>query len=260
MTEPTISGAPARAKARREARIAETFVTLADTLVFDYDVVDLLTTLAQRCVELLDAAAAGIMLADQRGGLMTAASSSEAARLLELFELQVKEGPCLDCFSTGTPTVSRDLGSDARWPRFRAAARADGFASVSALPLRLRDQVIGALNLFHTESGGLDETGERTGQALADVAVIGILQERSIRRSEVLTEQLQTALNSRITIEQAKGILAERGAGLDMDAAFNALRGYARAHQRRLSQLATEVVEGAADIKAILAGPRAVST
>lgn len=240
---------------RREARLAEAFVTLADTLVADYDVIDLLHTLAERCMELLGAGEAGIMLADQRGGLRMAAASSESARLLELFELQVSEGPCLDCFGTGMPAVNRDLtAADGRWPHFAPRARAEGFHAVSAIPLRLRDQVIGALNLFHTNPGGLDKAGQQIGQALADVATIGILQERALRRGEILTEQLQTALNSRIVIEQAKGILAEHaGNDLTMDGAFDALRGYARAHNQRLSELATDIVNRVADPRAILA-------
>ncbi|MGI9093068.1 MAG: GAF domain-containing protein [Mycobacteriales bacterium] len=255
MTDASPAGADTVADpGRRDARIAEAFVTLADTLVADYDVIDLLTTLAERCTQLLDAAAVGIMLSDQRGGLRTVAASSEAARLLELFELQVDEGPCLDCFAAGAGTFCRDLAAEPnRWPAFVAHARAVGFAAVSALPLRLRDQTIGALNLFHTRTGGLDDADERIGQALADVASIGILQERAIRRGEVLTEQLQTALNGRVAIEQAKGILAQHaGPQLDMNGAFAALRRYARARQRRLSEVAAEVVAGSADLDGVL--------
>jgi transcriptional regulator with GAF, ATPase, and Fis domain len=242
----------------REARLAESFVALADTLVADFDVIDLLHTLAERCLELLGAGEAGIMLADQRGGLRIAAASAESARLLELFELQVSEGPCLECYTSGMPVVSRDLKADyGRWPHFTPRAHADGFRAVSAIPLRLREQVIGALNLFHVQPGGLDQAGQRVGQALADVATIGILQERALRRGEILSEQLQTALNSRIVIEQAKGILAEHGgAQLTMDDAFNALRGYARAHHRRLSELAADVVDRVTDLNAIVATAR----
>jgi len=240
---------------RREVRLAEAFVALADTLVADYDVIDLLHILAERCTELLDAGAAGIMLADQRGGLQFAAASSETARTLELFELQVAEGPCLDCYTSGRATIGGELvAASTKWPRFAVRARGQGFRAVSAIPMRLRDQVIGALNLFHVNTGGLDQAGQRIGQALADVATIGILQQRALRRGEVLTEQLQAALRSRIVIEQAKGVLAERaGADLDMDAVFKALRGYARANHRRLSDVAVDVVHRVADVDGILA-------
>lgn len=239
----------------RETRLAATFVTLADTLVTGYDVLELLHVLVERCVELLDAAEVGIMLDDQRGTLRIAAASSESTRQLELLELQVSEGPCLDCITTGQATISRDLAADAgKWPHFAQQAQEKGFRSVSAIPLRLRHQVIGALNLFHTGLGGLDADDQHIGQALADVATIGILQERAVRRGEVVTEQLQTALNSRIAIEQAKGILAERASDeLTVDEAFDVMRGYARAHGRLLSELAREIVEQTADVDAILA-------
>jgi len=253
MNEPDIrpdGGQGANVNAR-EARLAEAFVTLADSLVDDYDVLDLLHVLAVRCVDLLGAGEAGIMLADQRGGLRIAASSSETARLLELFELQVDEGPCVECFATGLPSINNDLTADQdRWPQFTQRARAEGFQGVSALPLRLRGNVIGALNLFHSTPVGLDPAGAQIGQALADVATIGILQERAIRRGEVLTEQLQAALNSRIVIEQAKGMIAEN-TSITMDAAFAALRGYASGHRRRLSEVAAAVVDRTLDLDSV---------
>jgi len=237
----------------REARLAEAFVTLADSLVDDYDVLDLLHVLARRCVELLGAVEAGIMLADQRGGLRIAASSSETARLLELFELQVAEGPCVECFATGVASINNDLAAEHdRWPRFTERALDEGFEGVSALPLRLRGNVIGALNLFHDAPVGLDAAGAQIGQALADVATIGILQERAIRRGEVLTEQLQSALNNRIVIEQAKGMIAENS-GISMDTAFSALRGHATRHRRLLSELAADVVSRSIDLNTVSA-------
>ncbi|HVX46778.1 MAG TPA: GAF and ANTAR domain-containing protein [Mycobacteriales bacterium] len=238
----------------RERRMARAFVELADTLVDDFDPVDLLATLAERCVDLLGVAAAGILLADQRGGLRVAAASSEAARLIELFELQSNEGPCRDCYASGEPAYSQDLAADVgRWPRFAQRAREGGFASVSALPLRLRGEVIGALNLFYDASPGLDPLDHYVGQAFADVATIGILQERAIRRGEQLTEQLQRALNSRAVIEQAKGVLvATATSPMGMDEAFTALRAYARSQHLRLTELATAVVERHADIAGIL--------
>ncbi len=232
----------------REQLLAETFVELADTLVADFDVVDFLHGLADRCVRLLAVDAAGLMLADQRGSLRVIASSSEQARLVELFQLQHEEGPCLECYRTGQPVSEPDLVAAAdRWPSFAPAAAAGGFAAVQALPMRLRDEVIGAMNLFMLAPSQLDETGLRVGQALADVATIGLLQERNLRHQEVLAEQLQGALNSRVMIEQAKGLLAER-LGLDMEQAFELLRGQARHQNRRLAALAGAVADGSEDV------------
>jgi transcriptional regulator with GAF, ATPase, and Fis domain len=225
-------------------QLADAFVELADTMVADFDVIDFLHTLTERSVQLLDAAAAGVLLADPRGELRLVAASTEAARVLELFQLQNDQGPCLDCFRTGEPVAAPDLTAiGQRWPKFAAAAAQAGFAAVQALPMRLRSQVIGALNLFQAVPGGLGHEDVRVGQALADVATIGLLQERSTRRSETLHEQLQGALNSRVVIEQAKGKLAER-LGLDMDQAFTLLRSYARNHNLRLSDLAHAVIDG----------------
>jgi transcriptional regulator with GAF, ATPase, and Fis domain len=231
----------------REQMLAATFVELADTLVADFDVADFLHGLANRCVRLLGVDAAGLMLADQRGSLRVIASSSEQAHLVELFELQHEEGPCLECFQTGLPVSEPDLAAGQRWPAFAPAAVGAGFAAVHALPMRLREEVIGAMNLFTEMPGRLDETGLRVGQALADVATIGLLQERNFRHQEALAEQLQGALNSRVAIEQAKGMLSER-LGLDMGQAFELLRGQARARNRRLAELADAVAGGAEDV------------
>jgi transcriptional regulator with GAF, ATPase, and Fis domain len=226
----------------REQRLVETFVDLADTLVAGFDVVEFLHGLADRCVELLDIAAAGLMLDDQRGVLRVVAASTEQARLLELCELEADEGPCVSCYHAGAAVSDLDLvHPDPRWPRFAAQAAAAGFASVHALPLRLRNEVIGVLNLFSTRPLPLDEHSRRIGQALADVATIGLLQERAIRQRQILTEQLQGALNSRILIEQAKGVLAER-LGLDMDAAFSQLRAQSRRLNRHLTDVARETI------------------
>ena len=228
----------------RERQLVETFVEVADTLVDDFDVIDLLLTLAGRCVRLLDVDAAGIMLIDQRGHLHAAAASTESARLVELFELQSDAGPCVDCCRTGIPVVNADLEANAeRWPRFAEAARESGFVAVHALPLRLRHTVIGALNLFSAGSRELTEDDVRVGQGLADVATIGILAQRSLHQAELLAEQLQSALNSRIVIEQAKGVLAERRQ-ISVDEAFTLLREHARRHNLRLSDVAREVAEG----------------
>ncbi|MEU4499260.1 GAF and ANTAR domain-containing protein [Streptomyces sp. NPDC023998] len=224
--------------------LAKTFVELADNLVADFDLMDFLRLLTDRCVGMLGAGAAGVLLADREGELRVMAASDEQVRLLELFQLQNDEGPCLECFRTGAPVTVPDLRTEAdRWPRFVARAQHSGFAAVQALPMRLRDEVVGALNLFRTHPGPFDPVGTPIAQALADVATISLLQQRSTHRSTVLNEQLQTALNSRVLIEQAKGKLAERQ-GIDMEQAFTALRGYARAHNRRLSDLARAFIDG----------------
>jgi transcriptional regulator with GAF, ATPase, and Fis domain len=235
------------------AAVAEAFVALADTLVDDYDVVDLMDRLASTCVDLLDVTAAGILLKDLRGSLHLVASSSEETRLLELFQLQDEEGPCLDCISSGAPVSSDDLRTNGRWPRFSSAAAHAGFTAVYAVPMRLRSEVIGGINLFRFEAGPFGPTNQRIAQALADVATIGVLQQRSLHRAGLLAEQLQTALDSRITIEQAKGVLAQRG-GLPMEAAYGRLRQHARDGNHRLSQLAHEVIKDNDIADAVLRG------
>src|SRR5580693_5512001 len=224
--------------------LSATFVELTDTLVAGFDVIDFLHVLTDRSVQLLDVSAAGLLLADPRGELRVVAASSEAARLLELFQLQNDQGPCLDCFRSGRPVAAADLAAAAtQWPRFAPAARQAGFAAVQALPMRLREQVIGALNLFRADPGALAPADIRVGQALADVATISLLHERSMRHSDTVNEQLQTALNSRVIIEQAKGKLAER-LGVDTDQAFSLLRDRARTSNRLLSDLARAFVDG----------------
>jgi transcriptional regulator with GAF, ATPase, and Fis domain len=237
---------------QHEQRLAQVFVELADTLVDDFDVLDFLSMLVERCVELLDVAAAGVVLSDQKGGLRMAAASSEQARLVELFAIQADDGPCPDCVRTGSPVFSSDLDTeDARWPRFAPAARAAGFRAAHAVPMRLRRTVIGALNLLETDADGVGETSVQLGQALADVATIGVLQQRAIHDSAILAEQLHSALNSRIVIEQAKGVLSAHG-GMDMHNAFNTLRNYARSQNVRLSEVARSVAEGTGDLDVIL--------
>jgi transcriptional regulator with GAF, ATPase, and Fis domain len=226
-----------------DRQLAEAFVELADTLVDDFDVVDFLHQVTVRCAQVLGVSAAGVLLTDQRGTLQVVAASTEQTRLLELLQLQTDQGPCPECFHTGQPIAVADLATAAgRWPHFAAQAREIGFASVHALPMRLRTDVIGALNLFGTQPGALDPDTIRLGQALADVATIGILQARAIHQRDTLAEQLQTALNSRIIIEQAKGVIAERRQ-LDMDQSFTLLRSTARTTNRRLSDLARAVVD-----------------
>ena len=224
--------------------VAEAFVELADTLVDDFDVVEFLHQVTARCAQVLEVAAAGVLLTDQRGALRVVAASTEQTRLLELLQLQTNQGPCPECFYTGRPVAVPDLASETgRWPQFAKAAHQFGFASVHALPMRLRSEVIGALNLFSTDIGALDVETLRLGQALAGVATIGLLQARAAMHRDTLAEQLQAALDSRVVIEQAKGVIAERRR-LDTDAAFNLLRRRARISNRGLSELARAIVEG----------------
>jgi GAF domain-containing protein len=228
----------------RETLLARTLVELADALVADFDVVELLTVLTDGCVDVLDVGAAGLMLVAPEGDLRVMASSSEAVRVLELFELQSQEGPCLDCYRTGQPVVNKDLATvNGRWPRFAAEALAAGFHSVHALPMRLRGAVIGALNLFHIEPGEMRDADVAAAQAMADVATIAILQHRATLEAQLINEQLNHALNSRIVIEQAKGMVAQRS-GVDMEQAFSTLRSHARNHNLRLVDVARDIIDG----------------
>lgn len=242
----------------RDALLARTFVELSDTLVEEFDVVDLLTLLADRCVAVLGVDAAGIMLAGAGGELRVMASSSDAMRVLELFEVQAQEGPCLDCYRTGEPVVNEVLEAGAgRWPRFSTEAVEAGFQSVQALPLRLRGTIIGALNLFHHDRAELVQADVEVAQGFADIATIAILQHRAGLEGQVLNEQLQSALNSRVVIEQAKGVISER-AGLGMEEAFRALRAHARSHNLGLLDVAQGVINGellASEGRAVQAAP-----
>lgn len=215
---------------------------MADTLVDDFDVIEFLETLTQHTAAVSSASSAGLLLADAHGQLHYMAASAESVKLLELFQLQYHEGPCLDCFRTGTAVVNTDLHeAAARWPLLAPRAVDAGFQSVHAFPMRHRQQVIGALNMFSTHTGRLESADVRIVQSLADIATIGLLQERSIRSGEILTEQLQNALNSRIIIEQAKGALA-RTHGIDVNSAFELMRRYARNNGHRLTDIAQAVV------------------
>jgi GAF domain-containing protein len=240
----------------KEALLAQTFVDLVDTLVDDFDVVDLLTLVADRCVEVLDIAASGLMLVAPEGDLRVVAFSSEAVRVVELFELQAEEGPCLEAYRSGMAIVNQDLTQvDSRWPHFTPVALEAGFRSVHALPMRLRGSIIGALNLFRAESGDLGSFDLIAAQALADVATIAILHHRAASEAQIVNEQLSLALNSRIVIEQAKGVLSER-TGLDMDHAFARMRKYARDHNLRLVDVAHGVVEGRLTTESFTAPPQ----
>ena len=232
----------------REQRVARVFVELTDTLVDEFDALDLMHTLTDRSVELLDADAAALILSDQRGNLEVVASTSHEAQVLELFVVQSSEGPCLDCVRSGQPMVNIDLAEvAARWPNFTAAAAAAGFRSTHAVPLRLRGKVIGAMSLFCVDQSRLDEDDIALGQALADVATVGLLQERAARQQEIVVEQLQNALNSRVLIEQAKGALSER-AGVSVDEAFALMRNHSRNHMTPLSKVAFAVIGGTLEL------------
>ena len=240
--------AVSQAQDDRERLLSDAFVGLADSLVADYDVIDVLDRLVGYSVSLLAADAAGIMLLDPHGHLRVVASSSEESDWTELMQIQSDEGPCVECVRTSEPVTITDLHeAGQRWPRLAAAlqqrdaAGRERFRSVHALPLRLRGEAIGGMNLFHTRPGPLPEADLRLGQALADIATIGILQERAVRQGEVLTEQLQHALNIRVIIEQAKGVLAQLGT-VPMDVAFEHLRRYARSHRTLLTDVARRVV------------------
>ncbi|MHA6668185.1 GAF and ANTAR domain-containing protein [Homoserinimonas sp. A447] len=226
----------------REARLADLFVTLADTLVGGYDIVELLHLLVEECSSLLDVADAGIVLADEAGKLQLMASSSRRSDRFEVLQLGLNDGPCVESFATGAVVVVEDFdAADGRWPQLRDFALAQGLRSVHAVPLRLRESTIGAMNLFRERPGWLNSDDAATAKALADVATIGILHERTIRDQEVVTAQLQHALQSRVLIEQAKGVVSQ-ARNVPTDEAFQWLREYARNHNVRLHELAEGVI------------------
>jgi GAF domain-containing protein len=230
--------------AEQTQELVGTFVTLADTLVADFDIVELLELLNNSCVTLLGITASALLIDDQKGHLVVLASSSEESRLMEAIQLQNDEGPCLECVRTGVSVYSDDLTADLeRWPQFARVALDAGFSSVVSLPLRLRDQTIGGLNLFQAGPTPISDRDRAIAQGLAAVATIGILHQRTIHRSELLAEQLQTALTSRILIEQAKGVISERE-GIDVSEAFELLRQTSRNTNTKLTDVARQVVEG----------------
>jgi transcriptional regulator with GAF, ATPase, and Fis domain len=226
----------------REREVTAAFVSIANSLVDGFDVVDLLSGLTSDCARLLDVASAGLLLADPRGALHVIAASSEATRNLELFQLQREEGPCLDCYHAGSAVSVPDLALEkTRWPQFTSAASDAGFASVHAMPMRLRNTVLGTLGLFGTHVGALNAEDLNLAQALAHVASVALVTDKAAADQATISEQLQTALTSRVLLEQAKGVVSQMG-DLDMDASFAALRRYARDHNLRLSEVARTVV------------------
>ncbi|MDM4763423.1 GAF and ANTAR domain-containing protein [Galbitalea sp. SE-J8] len=227
----------------REGLLVETFVSLADSLVAGYGVVDLLQALVERSVELFDATAAGIVLFNAAHRLEVIASTSERSQFVDLMQLRADEGPCYLAATTGAPVSVGDLDAVAEaWPAFADAARRASFVSVHSFPLRLRDATLGSLNLFRDRPGGLNEPDAVAAQALADVATIGIIHERTLREMDRTREQLQRALDSRIVIEQAKGYLAHT-AGIGLDEAFARIRQHARSTRTRIGEVATAVLE-----------------
>jgi GAF domain-containing protein len=230
----------------RERQLAVTFIQLADTLVSDYDLLSLLDVLLERSMAIVDANAGGVLLSDGKGSLKPLVCSDETMRMLELFELQNDEGPCIESYRRNEQIVQDDMARSARWPRFTPVALENGYRSALAIPMRLRGDVIGAVNLFRDRPGQVERADVDAAQAFADIATIGILQQRAVSDARQLTGQLQTALNSRIVLEQAKGIVAER-AQMDIGDAYQALRWYARNHNRYLRDVAAEVVSGALD-------------
>lgn len=227
----------------REQDLIETFVGLADTLVVDYDIVDLLYKLVTRCAHTLEAVDAGILLPNEHDQLEVIASTSERSHLIGILQLDAGEGPCVDAYTSGQVVTVDDIAATyARWPVFAETAADLGYQSMHAIPLRLRNETIGSLNLFSDKSGPLKLEDAVAAQALADIATIGILHERALREADLAREQLQHALNSRVIIEQAKGVLSHRER-VDMDQAFLMLRERARSSGRLLSVAARDVVE-----------------
>lgn len=226
----------------RERRLTDAFVFLADSLVVGYDVVEILQSLVDSCAELVDAAAVGLALADENGVLSVVASTKEDDALVDLMQPDSGDGPCAESYRTGEVASVADIAADTRFPRFSTDAAALGFASAHVVPMRLRDTVIGALSIFRIEPGPLGDDDATVARALADVATISILHERALRDSSIAQQQLQRALDSRVIIEQAKGVIAQ-GHLVDMDEAFRLLRTYARTNGLNLRDVAELVVK-----------------
>lgn len=254
-----VGGAPHRRGSERSASpdlLAETFVELAGLLVTDFDLVDLFSLVVERCAALLDVAEAGLLLSDRHHRLRAMASSSERMHVIELFEIQNEEGPCLDVFRSRLPVVNASVDGDDRWPSFAPQARAAGFATVHAFPMRHVDRVIGVVNLFDDRRSTLTSREAEVAQALADIATFVILQSRAVRDATELADQLQSALWSRVVVEQAKGVLSER-LGVNVAGAFAVLRDYARKHNERIADVAGRVVDHTLGAHEVAAGAHA---
>ena len=237
----------------REGQVLHAVVSLVDSLLDDFDIVELLTQLTERCAQLLDVASSGLLLADPRQQLNLMAATSNKTHELELFQLQSDEGPCLDCYATGAPISVADLGAEAdRWPRFVEAATRSGFASVHAVPMRAAGMVLGALGLFGTAVGELNRQDLVVAQTLAHIATVAIVQEHAPTPDAVLP-RLRGALSSRIVVEQAKGFLRVT-MGVSVEEAFALLRAYAGTHTVHLSDLARSLISDPASRPEILAG------
>ena len=245
---PHVEGDP---MATREGLVNDTLARLADTLVADFDLLDYLDLLLERSSVVLDAAAGGVMLADERGDLQVLASSDEPTRLMELYELERQDGPCLEAHRRGEAIAEGVLATSKRWPQFASYALQLGFQAAFAFPLRLRGESVGALNLFRRQSGGIPTEDLRVAQTLAHMAAIGILQQRAVRQAQRLSRELQGALNSRVVIEQAKGIVAERTGG-EIGGAYQLLRWYARNHNLAIREVATAIVSRSLAVEDLL--------
>lgn len=242
----------------REQRINEAFVKVAGTLMEQYDVVDLLSALVEECTELLDIQAGGLLIANNLGELELIASTSEEVEFVEVMQLAAGAGPCVDCYETGAQVSVGDIeATRGRWPEFEKAALRKGFRAIHATPMRIHGNIIGSLNLLGTRPNVLSDRDAALAQALADVAVIGILQERSLRDVNFVNEQLQLALDTRILVEQAKGVLAQQET-LTMDDAFTALRNYSRAHGMSLRVAAQNLINRSLSTAAVIAAPSSV--
>jgi GAF domain-containing protein len=227
---------------QRERDVVQAFVSLVDSLLDDFDIVELLTTLTERCAQLLDVATAGLLLADAQGELHLMAATSRRTHDLEIFQLQSDQGPCLDCYRSGAPVSVANLAESDRWPLFVAAATEAGFASVHAVPMRAMNSVLGALGLFGTAAGALSDHDLDVAQALAHVATVAILQNQRTVDTTVISPGLRNALLSRITVDQATGFVYER-TGLSMDDSFRRLRDYAHRHRKHLTEISRQLLD-----------------
>jgi GAF domain-containing protein len=236
---------------QRQTLTATTFVEIVDTLVGDFDVIEVMTLLTTRVVQLLDVTAAGILLADTDNNLRVIGASDEQSNMLELFQLQNDQGPCLDSFRSGESVANSRLDLDSPWPEFAAASLRAGLPSVCAIPLRLKNLTIGCLNMFSAKPLPLSDPEIALAQALADVATIAIVQDLATRKAIIREGELQHALNSRISIEQAKGIISA-SLGVDMKEAFRQLLAFARNNNRALTGVANDLVTGILNV-AVLA-------